>query len=214
MIDKMFNKYLWHPWLFAIYYVVFPFLINIQHLLIGSIVKPMLIVLGGTVLIFLIFLLIFREVRFASILTSIFLILFFSYPPVFLAIQAIASLIAKQKISFDSTLLVSKYWIILSLIIVFSLLILVRKKSKSLLRFLTIALNAASILLIVLITGYELTKSSNSSAVAAFKDSWSERVQQNAKVVAIFRHTKAGYLFDRAGWLRLQRSVGPDLPVR
>ncbi len=179
MIEKVFGKRIWHPWVFAIYYVLFPYIINFQHLLVSSIIKPLVVVVVLTIAVHLFILYIAKDKFFAAILTSLLLILFFSYPPIYTISQLISAGIQKGVISFSQTLNISIVWILLSVLATILLLVILKKKSEKSIRYLTIALNAASVLLIVIIGGYLISKISQTRSSAGFAAAWQAKISSN-----------------------------------
>ncbi len=175
-MEKVLSKQLWHPWLFAIYYVFFPFIINFQHLLIGSIVKPLVVVVLLTSAVYLLILWIARERFFAAALTSLLLILFFSYPPIYTISQLISKTAGNGLISFPVTLQVSRVWVLIAISATILLLVFLKKKSEKFVHYLTIALNAASVLLVVIITGYLVSKVLGTQSSAGFTRTWEQKL--------------------------------------
>ncbi len=169
----------WHSWLLAVYYVAFPFVINYQHLMLPSIFTPLIIVILGTTLAFFIFNTICRNAYLASIFTSISLIIFFSYPPLFSIIRIITSLIGNQENGFDITISISKYWIVLTFIVILPGIILLTKRIPKLINLLTIALNLASIFLILAVSGYLVTKLNIPEGIRTFQKKWDEKIEEN-----------------------------------
>ncbi len=178
MKTAVLEKYAWHPWVFAIYYVVFPYIINIQHLPIQSIVKPLFIILLGTSIFFLLLLLIFKKTDLAAIFTSITLILFFSYPPVFSIIQVIALLTGSNEGIFEKTLQISKIWIFIPLLIIILGGITIPKKDPKFTRLLKIALNAASLLLLVINCCYAIIKINDLRSTRTFEKNWKTTIKE------------------------------------
>ena len=176
MIEKVFGKNFAHPWIFAVYYVFFPFIINYQHLLIGAVLKPFLLVSLLASVGFLLFLWITKERFFAAILTSLLLILFFSYPPIYTLSQLISKAIRGGVISFPLTLQISIIWILLAVGLTVWMLLLANKKAPQSLPYLTIALNAASVLLVVISALYLVTKIVQARSTAGFAGRWEQKL--------------------------------------
>jgi hypothetical protein len=176
MIEKVFGKHYAHPWIFAVYYVFFPFIINYQHLLIGAVVKPFLLVCLLTSVGFLLLWWMTREKDFAAILTSLLLILFFSYPPIYTLSQLISKTIGGGVISFPQSLQISIIWILLTVILTVWMLLLANKKAPQSLPYLTIALNAASVLLVLISALYLVTKIVQARSTAGFAAGWEQEL--------------------------------------
>ena len=68
-----------HPLLFAIFPILFLFSHNIKEMSFGDTIRPIVIVVSFTFLLWLLLIVIIRDMRKAAIVTSIFLLLFFSY---------------------------------------------------------------------------------------------------------------------------------------
>lgn len=170
----------WHPWLLAVYYVAFPFVINFQHLILPSIFLPLVIVALGTTLLFVVCYAFCKKTYLASIITSVSLILFFSYPPLFSIIRIITSLMGNPENGFDITISISKYWIIISFIVILSGVILLSNRIPKLISLLTIALNLASIFLILAVSGYLITKLNTSEGIRTFQKRWDEKIKEDS----------------------------------
>ena len=76
-----------HPFLFAIFPILFLFSHNVEQVSFSEILLPSAIVLGFTLLLLLLFRLILRDNKKAGIVVSIFLVLFFSYGHVYAMIR-------------------------------------------------------------------------------------------------------------------------------
>jgi hypothetical protein len=182
MIEKYLSKIDWHPWIFPFYYVFYPYVLNIQHLYISSLIKPLIIVLVGSSIFFSITVLIFKDVKFASILTSLSLILFFSYPPLFLFVQLVNRLFEKSASNFESTRLISMFFVIILYLILYLIAWYFLRKSTNARKLFTVALNAASILLIVAVAAIAVTKTKDIAATKVFQKNWDKKVIENTKV--------------------------------
>ncbi|RJQ56197.1 MAG: hypothetical protein C4526_02060 [Nitrospiraceae bacterium] len=136
------KPYIIHPFLFALYPVLFLYSHNINEII--SIKVPVIsaaVILLFAILFFLLLNLFLRETRKSGILISFFFLFFFSYGHIFFWIR--------ESYSFGSTMIRNRYflsaWVLLFTIIVF----FVWKSRRTLIRF-TNLLNAMSVLLIVL----------------------------------------------------------------
>ena len=178
--EKVLNKYNWHPWIFAIYYVFYPFILNIQHLEFGATFKPLILILSGTLIFFTVASLVFRDATFASILTSLTLILFFSYPPIFQLTQVIGHFAIKGGNGFEQIRQFTIYGIVFLFVGIYLLLILMKRKSRNIQKLLNIALNAASLLLIVIIAGFAFTKLNDLRKSAGYQAAWDHKVKDFA----------------------------------
>jgi hypothetical protein len=77
------NKFPWHPFLFAIFFVLFLYAHNADEVLFADTLSSFLAVLMGTVAILGIFRLIYRDNKKAALIATLFVILFFSYGHLF-----------------------------------------------------------------------------------------------------------------------------------
>jgi hypothetical protein len=68
-----------HPFLFALYPILSTISVNLQEMFFSDAHRSLLVVLAGTCILLLVFKVLYREWRRAAVVTSLFLILFFSY---------------------------------------------------------------------------------------------------------------------------------------
>ncbi|GAI10858.1 unnamed protein product, partial [marine sediment metagenome] len=131
-----------HPFLFAIFPILFLFAYNIDEVPATDLLLPILVVITGTLILFFLLRLITKNYNKSGIITAYLLILFFSYGH----ISQLISQIAYPTIGYvNRTLILGSLWVLLFIVGVF----LVMKSRSNFLNF-TKVLNVIAMTLIII----------------------------------------------------------------
>lgn len=168
-----------HPWIFALYYVAYPYTVNLQHLLGYYFFRSLLFVFIGTTVLFFCILVLVKNVKHGSILTSTVIVIFFSYS-IFWDIfnnWFLTKPITPEKFSlriFQSGVLLFA----LTVSLLFGLLYLL-KKSQVFMNTLTTVFNIISVVLITFPLMIFIFKMVSMAPSADFKTQWDRYINEN-----------------------------------